>query len=371
MTWVTRKIGDICQFEYGKSLPEFDRLPIGGYPAYGANGIKARSKKFLCDKKTIIIGRKGSAGELTYTEENFWPLDVTYFLKFDEEKYDLNFLYFLLLNQNLTSLAKGVKPGINRHDVYKLAVSVPSTLQAQVGLANKLTLAFNKLDIAIQNLQIEQDNIKAIFDAYLINTYENLFESAKEIKPIGEVFTTSSGGTPLKAKKEFYSGGTIPWLQSGEVSQKEITASSNFITDLGLKNSSAKIFQRNTVLVAMYGATAGQVGILKFNASTNQAICGVLENNNFLPEFVYFYFLYKKKDLVSLAVGNAQPNISQLKIKSCLFPIVSKEVQEKTLSKIGAMEKLKDGILIKYQKKMGKLNDLKWSLLKDAFSGNL
>ena len=109
-------------------------------------------------------------------------------------------------------------------------------------------------------------------------------------KPLGVVCKTGSGGTPLKSKKEFYENGTIPWLMSGEVSQGEIHHATRFITSKGLENSSARIFPVNTVLIAMYGATAGQVGILKFEASTNQAVCGVLPNDQFLPEFLYYFW---------------------------------------------------------------------------------
>ena len=87
---------------------------------------------------------------------------------------------------------------------------------------------------------------------------------------IGDVLKTTAGGTPLKANKEYYEGGKIPWLLSGEVGQKEIFSSSKFITQAGLDNSSAKIYPPNSVLVAMYGATAGEVGILRFKASSNQ-----------------------------------------------------------------------------------------------------
>ena len=132
---------------------------------------------------------------------------------------------------------------------------------------------------------------------------------------------TGAGGTPLKSKKEYYEGGTIPWLLSGEVSQGEICSTTNFISQKGLDNSSAKIFPVNTVLVAMYGATAGQVGILRFEAATNQAVCGILPNKRFLPKFIFYYFLSKKDELVSQAAGNAQPNISQLKIKNTAVPI--------------------------------------------------
>jgi type I restriction enzyme S subunit len=139
---------------------------------------------------------------------------------------------------------------------------------------------------------------------------------------LGEVCTTSAGGTPLKSHKEYYLNGDIPWLRSGEVCSKYIDCSELFITNEGLKKSSAKLFPVDTVLVAMYGATAGQVGVLKFESSTNQAVCGILPNSKMVPEFLYYYFTYGKEKLVKQAVGGAQPNISQDKIKNTLIPVL-------------------------------------------------
>ena len=114
----------------------------------------------------------------------------------------------------------------------------------------------------------------------------NNLSDSWELKKLGDICKTGAGGTPLKARKEYYLGGIIPWLKSGEVKQGEIYKSINFITSKGLVNSSAKLFPPDTVLVAMYGATAGQVGILRFEASTNQAICGIYPNRQTVPEFI-------------------------------------------------------------------------------------
>jgi type I restriction enzyme S subunit len=140
-------------------------------------------------------------------------------------------------------------------------------------------------------------------------------------KPLGEVCKTGSGGTPLSSRKEYYEGGNIPWLVSGEVAQGNVREAKNFITKAGLENSAAKLFPKNTVLVAMYGATAGQVGILRFEAATNQAICGILPNDKFVPEFLFYFLLANKDELVAQATGNAQPNISQIKIKNTEVPL--------------------------------------------------
>lgn len=143
-----------------------------------------------------------------------------------------------------------------------------------------------------------------------------------QYKRLGDVCKTGAGGTPLKSKKEYYLNGDIPWLVSGEVSQGEVLSATHFISRTGLENSSAKMFPINTVLIAMYGATAGQVGILRFEACTNQAVCGILPNANFVPEFLFYFFLLQKDALIAQATGNAQPNISQIKIKDTEVPVI-------------------------------------------------
>ena len=142
-----------------------------------------------------------------------------------------------------------------------------------------------------------------------------------EYNKIGKLCKTYSGGTPLKNVKEYYQNGNIPWLRSGEVCKKYISETEMFITQKGLENSSAKYYPIDTVVVAMYGATAAQVGILKIEATSNQAVCGILPNKKFLPEFLYYFFCYRKEFLASQAQGGAQPNISQVKIKNLEVPV--------------------------------------------------
>lgn len=151
-------------------------------------------------------------------------------------------------------------------------------------------------------------------------------------RPLGEVCKTGSGATPLKTFKEYYEGGAIPWLLSGEVAQGEITEAKNFITESGLKNSAAKLFPVNSVLIAMYGATAGQVGILRFESATNQAVCAILPNPRFVPEFLFYVFLHLKEKLIATATGNAQPNISQIKIKNTVIPIPPLDEQRRIVA---------------------------------------
>lgn len=150
---------------------------------------------------------------------------------------------------------------------------------------------------------------------------------------IGEFCKTGAGGTPLKSKEEFYIDGDIPWLLSGEVGKKKyIYEAKNNITKLGLKNSSAKVFPKNSVLIAMYGATAGEVGMLKIEAATNQAVCAIFPSDKVIPEYLYYFFTIYKDKLVAQAVGNAQPNISQAKIKNTDIPLPPLEEQQKIVA---------------------------------------
>ena len=157
-----------------------------------------------------------------------------------------------------------------------------------------------------------------------------------EYKKLGDVCKTYSGGTPLKNVKEYYDNGNIPWLRSGEVCKKYISETEMFITQKGLENSSAKYFPIDTVVVAMYGATAAQVGILKIETTSNQAVCGILPNSKFQPEFLYYFFCYRKDFLASQAQGGAQPNISQVKIKNLQIPVPPLTEQQSIVSYLDA-----------------------------------
>ena len=164
-----------------------------------------------------------------------------------------------------------------------------------------------------------------------------------KIVKIGEIFKTSSGGTPLRNKSQFFENGTIPWLKSGEVAQGFIYKAEEYITEEGFKNSSAKMFPVNSVLVAMYGATAGQVGLLKFEACTNQAVCAIFPNEQFIPEFLYYILKAKTQAFVDLSGGGGQPNISQQIIKDFEIPLPPLDIQQQIVAEIEGYQKIIDG----------------------------
>lgn len=164
-----------------------------------------------------------------------------------------------------------------------------------------------------------------------------------DIVKLGDICDTTAGGTPLKSNEEFYIPAEIPWINSGEVRNGEIFKASKYISKLGLKKSSAKLIPANSVLVAMYGATAGQVGLLRFEAATNQAVCSILPNDKFNPKFLYYILSSKTKSLIQMSVGGAQPNISQGIIKNLQIPLPPLEVQEEIVKELDSYQAVIDG----------------------------
>ncbi len=183
------------------------------------------------------------------------------------------------------------------------------------------------------------------------------------MKKLGEVCDTSSGGTPSKSHSEYYDGGTIPWLRSGEISKGNIYETELFITEEGLKKSSAKIFPINTVVIAMYGATVGQVGILKKEMSTNQAVCGIFPNDVFTPDFLAYVLKSKKEKFILLASGGAQPNISQTIINQTYIPIPPLPEQSRIVEELDLLS----NIIEKKRQQLSELDNLAQSIFYDMF----
>ncbi len=160
---------------------------------------------------------------------------------------------------------------------------------------------------------------------------------------IGELCKTTAGGTPSRTKPEYFENGKIPWLRSGEIAQGEIKHSEYFITEEALQDSNAKILPPETVLVALYGATAGEVGILKFPASTNQAVCGILPSDQLDPYFLFWMLRANKSALIRLAGGGAQPNISQAIVRDFRVPLPPVDDQRHIVAEIESYQRVIEG----------------------------
>lgn len=155
---------------------------------------------------------------------------------------------------------------------------------------------------------------------------------------IGEVAKTYAGGTPSRAKQEYF-GGSIPWLKSGEIRVGRITAVEESITDLGLKESSARMAKAGTPVIAMYGSTAGVAGLLAIDAAISQAVLAVSPNPEVLdPEFCYRLLQFHSPRLLTLTQGTFQPNLSKRLIDGLQAPIPSVTEQRRIAEILSSMD---------------------------------
>jgi len=144
---------------------------------------------------------------------------------------------------------------------------------------------------------------------------------------ISDIADTSSGGTPSRGMIEYYNG-EIPWVKSGELKDGLITTCDEYITETGLKNSSAKLFPKGTLLVAMYGANIGKTGVLDFDATTNQAVCAIFPKIDISKDFLFWYFKQQRIEFIAIGKGGAQPNISQTIINNAPIVVPDKHTQK-------------------------------------------
>ena len=149
---------------------------------------------------------------------------------------------------------------------------------------------------------------------------------------LGKIGTWQSGATPSRLHKDFY-GGDIPWLKTGDLNDGKITKIPEFITQKALEETSVKLNPIGSVLIAMYGATIGKIGILTFPATTNQACCACVDYK--IEQMYLFYFLLANKAMfVAMGGGGAQPNISKEKIVSTLIHLPPLAEQQRIVAKI-------------------------------------
>ena len=210
---------------------------------------------------------------------------------------------------------------------------VETTYNKQVEICVHLDKLYSIIKMREEELGKLDDLIKARFVEMFCNKYPTVV--------LGDIISTTSGGTPSKSHPEYYEGGTIPWLTSGEVNAGVIYTVKNRITKQGMDNSSAKMIPQNSVVIAMYGATAGVTGLLKVKTTTNQAVCSLLPNERFEPEYLYYAVGLKKDWMISQCQGGGQPNISQGIIKNMELIDAPKDMQMKFTMFVQQVDKSK------------------------------
>lgn len=176
--WKECKLGEVIELLYGKGLREQDRK-TGNIPVYGSNGIVGYHNEYLVKGPGIIIGRKGSVGEVKYSPVDFFPIDTTYYVSLKEEMADIRFMYYFLLTLHIDEMnSHSAVPGLNRNDVYSLDVTVPP-LPEQRAIASILSSLDDKIDLLHRENKTLEAMAETLFRQWFVVEAEKRW---KEIK---------------------------------------------------------------------------------------------------------------------------------------------------------------------------------------------
>lgn len=370
--WEIKKLGDIFRLEYGKPLDKLDRKPNGQYPVYGANGEIDRTDNYYHDKPSIIIGRKGSAGEINLTEKKFWPLDVTYFVIFDEKRYDLRFLYHLLATMELPKLAKGVKPGINRNEVYSQVARVPS-LPEQRRIVALLDEAFTDLVTAQANAEKNLRNARALFESYLNEVFSKK-EKGWVKKRLGDVCNVARGGSPRPIKKFITTAvDGVNWIKIGDAtaSDKYICKTKEKITPEGASRS--RTVKEGDFLLSN-SMSFGRPYIMQTSGCIHDGWLVLSDYASRIDQDYLYYvlgsqFIFQQFD--RLAAGSTVRNLNIELAGRVEIPLPSLKQQKSLAHKFDALSAESQRLATIYERKLTVLAALKKSLLHQAFEGEL
>lgn len=341
------KLGDITRESRETFKGDKTGIPIVGlehlipqeltFSAYDVDTDNTFTKMF--HKGQILFGRRRAYLKKAAVAEfdGICSGDITV-IEAIPGKVDKDLLPFIIQNDALfdyavSRSAGGLSPRVKWEQLSDYEINLPP-IEDQKVLADKLWAAYR--------LKEGYKKLLCATDEMVKSQFIEMFKNIPSVK-IADCCITVSGGTPNTKKIEYYDGGDIPWLSSGEINQGYIFSTDKYITQLGLENSSAKWVPANSVVIAMYGATAGKVGFIKIPLTTNQAVCTLLPNDGFEPLYLYYATLSKTSWMISQCRGAAQPNISQSIIRSMEIPMATIDEQKRFCKLLTQADKSKFG----------------------------
>src|SRR3989344_159282 len=396
-SYPTKKLGEIVELHYGKGISKHERKPDGKYPVYGANGILDYSDKFLIDSDAVIVGRKGSAGEVTRVSGKFWPSDVTYYV-LGNDKINVDYLFHLFKSLHLQQFAVGVKPGINRNRIYELQIPLPPIAEqkkivarpegllgkikgatplrpetpeaAQHPLPAKLHRIFTQPTTPHKQHTNKLEFVRMSGKPAYVKTSADKWEE----KELGEIVLLVRGPFGGSLKKDIFVETGDCVYEQGNVIDGDLKNFRYFITPEKFDQMKRFAVSAGDILMSCSG-TIGRFVIVpeKFKKGIiNQALLKITPSQKISSEFLKFtlenYFSSNKAHVKGMAIKNIAAVKELKKIKIPLPPVAE---QKKIVARLDSLsEKIKN--LREYQNSTASdFISLEQSVLHKAFSGKM
>lgn len=323
-----------------------------GYPVIGSGGQFAWASQYMYDGEVVLLGRKGTIDKPLYYKGKFWTVD-TMFYGIPKKNANCKYLLYQAKNIPFERYATATAlPSMTQTDLNNNAICMPP-LKEQAAIANYLDKKCSEIDNVISAQQKRIALLQELKQSVITHAVTKGLDPNVEMKDSGvewigevpkhwDVMKTSlafqgigSGTTPSTSKKEFYDEEGKYWLQTGDLNDGVILGTSKKVSDIAIKVCNLKFYPKDSVVIAMYGATIGKVGILGIKTATNQACCVLPANNHMVAKYSFYEFLACKPALLVSAIGGGQPNISQDTIRKQKIAVPPVEEQKMIADYLG------------------------------------
>lgn len=350
MKWEKVKLGDICKYvtsggtpkssikEYyePKQIPWLKTKEVNYCRIYetesyiSKDGLDNSSAKMIPQNSVIVAmyGQGDTAGRVAINKIPLTTNQACCNLIIDETKAYYEFVYYQLvtLYEKMVSLKNGgAQPNLNAAIIKSIEIKLPP-LKTQRYIADILSSYDNLIENNQKQIKLLEEAAQRIYKEWFVDLRFPGHENTKivdgvpegwQYEKLGDLVKTTSGGTPSRRKSEYYVNGNIRWIKTKELNDRFIFETEEHITEDAVKNSSAKVLPEGALIVAMYGATIGKIGITAAEMACNQACCAFISFDDMISkEYLYCWLMDNREYLVSQGKGAAQSNLSQEMIRN-------------------------------------------------------
>ncbi len=378
--WQTKQLGDFLQLNYGKSLPVKSRVD-GPFPVYGSNGVVGGHNVATVDEPGLIVGRKGSAGNVHYSKQPFCPIDTTFFITQDDApNVDLDFLYYLLLHVDLRRILGDVGvPGLNREMAYLEKARFPTSLPEQKKIAHILSTVQRAIETQERIIQTTTELKKALMQKLFTEGLRNEPQKQTEIGPVpeswevvklGDVCTFQSGGTPSKQLPDYWEG-SIPWVSPKDMKRPRLSDVADHISQEGLEKGS-KLAPAESVFVVVRGMILAKdvpVALAEVPMAINQDMRAIIPGSRLLSDFLLYAMGAFKRNLFVKVGRSAHGTMTLMssEVSAFTIPLPDIDTQREIAAAIQNLETKEDV----HERKRVQLQDLFRTLLHELMAAKI
>lgn len=289
-------------------------------------GFKNSAAKYFPEHTVLVAMYGANVGQLAWLRRRATVNQAVSGLVVNDKKADWRFVFYSLLQNrgDLTIQAQGAaQQNLNQDLIRQFSIPYPP-LPVQRRIADILSSYDELIENCQRRIRLLETMARALYREWFVHFrfpgHEKHPRVASalgdipqgwEVKKLGELFKTVLGGTPSREKPEFWEGGTIPWINSGKVNELRITTPSELITELALSRSAAKLMPMGTTVLAITGATLGQVSYLEIETTANQSVIGISDPSGLCSEWIYLTVTNRIDGIVNHASGGAQQHINK------------------------------------------------------------